>query len=35
MQLLHLLTADAIWITLVLFASEQLHSRENQSSPAR
>ena len=27
MQLLHLLTADAIWITLVLFTSERLHAR--------
>ena len=27
MQLLHLLTADALWITLVLFTSERLHAR--------
>jgi cytochrome c oxidase assembly protein subunit 15 len=27
MQLLHLLTADALWITLVLFTSERLHGR--------
>lgn len=28
MQLLHLLTADALWITLVLFTSERLHPRD-------